>query len=162
MKKMKKIKVVIITLAVITLSFITESYLYTKEKVYELGKDLGADNFWRNNFYDSSDEYSNPDLNLGTLLSINFRRLDEFIIRDEDYNIKNNNYAVENVSLNINKYNDFDIDIDDNFYLEDDLKKIEEITGKNDEDLDEYEKLFDMTFNVLNIKSSVISLDIIG
>jgi hypothetical protein len=92
MKKMKKIKVVFITLAVITLSFITESYLYTKEKVYELGKDLGADNFWRNNFYDSSDPYSNPDLNLGTLLSINFRRLDEFIIRDEDYKIKNNKW----------------------------------------------------------------------
>jgi len=89
---MKKIKVVFITLAVITLSFITESYLYTKEKVYELGKDLGADNFWRNNFYDSSDPYSDPDLNLETLLSINFRRLDEFIIRDEDYNIKNNKW----------------------------------------------------------------------
>ena len=43
--------------------------------------------------------------------------------------------------LNINKYNDFDINIDDNFYLEDDLKKIEEITGKGDDDVDEYEKL---------------------
>jgi hypothetical protein len=52
-----------------------------------------------------------------------------------------NNKVPENISLNINKYNDFDIDIDDNFYLEDDLKKIEEITGKGNDDLDEYEKL---------------------
>jgi hypothetical protein len=61
-----------------------------------------------------------------------------------NYDIKNNNYnkPIENISLNINKYNDFDIDIDDNFYLEDDLKKIDEITRKDDnDDIDEYEKL---------------------
>ena len=65
-----------------------------------------------------------------------------FLDKDSyNYNIKNNNYSPENISLNINKYNDFDIDIDDNFYLEDDLKKIDEITGKNDDNIDEYEKL---------------------
>ena len=94
MKKMKKIKVVFITLAVITLSFITESYLYTKEKVYELGKNLGADNFWRND--EPNDEnianITYDDLNLGTLLSINFWGLEEFIIRDEDDHIKNNKW----------------------------------------------------------------------
>ena len=94
MKKMKKIKVVIITLAVITLSFITESYLYTKEKVYELGETMGGFDFSVNS--EPNDEnianITYNDLNLGTLLSINFWRLGEFIIRDEDYNIKNNKW----------------------------------------------------------------------
>ena len=72
---MKKIKVVFITLAVITLSFITESYLYTKEKVYELGESMGGYNFSVNS--EPNDEnianITHNDLNLGTLLSINFR-----------------------------------------------------------------------------------------
>ena len=94
MKKMKKIKVVIITLAVITLSFITESYLYTKEKVYELGETMGRFDFSVNS--EPNDEnianITYNDLNLGTLLSINFWGLGEFIIRDEDYYIKNNKW----------------------------------------------------------------------
>ena len=92
MKKMKKIKVVFITLAVITLSFITESYLYTKEKVYALGEEMGSYNFMVNEIDINNSDLNLSDLNLGTLLKINFWGLEEFIIRDEDYNIKNNKW----------------------------------------------------------------------
>ena len=162
MKKMKKIKVVFITLAVITLSFITESYLYTKEKVYELGKDLGADNFWRNNFYDSSDEYSNPDLNLGTLLSINFRRLGEFIIRDEDYNIKNNKWKdliASNPSLAYTAFDLYSSSFIEGYkssFEESKKQVLLDITQNNSTD-DEKSRLLVSRINSLNSTSSLKS-----
>ena len=42
---MKKVKIGFIALAVITLSFITTGHLYTKEKVAELGANIGVYSF---------------------------------------------------------------------------------------------------------------------
>jgi len=107
---MKKIKVVFITLAVITLSFITESYLYTKEKVYELGKNMGGYNLMVNEIdINNSDLNLSDELNLGTLLSSNFSGLEELIIRDDNYNIKSNKWRDLIASNPILAYTAFDL-----------------------------------------------------
>ena len=108
---MKKIKVVMIALAVITLSFITEIYLYTEEKMNELGKNLGETNFWRN--LEPNDEnianITYDDLNLGTLLSSNFKVVEELIIHDDNYNIKSNKWRDLIASNPILAYTAFDL-----------------------------------------------------
>ena len=164
MKKMKKIKVVIITLAVITLSFITESYLYTKEKVYELGKNLGADNFWRND--EPNDEnianITYDDLNLGTLLSINFWGLEEFIIRDEDDHIKNNKWRdliASNPSLAYTAFDLYSSSFIEGYkssFEESKKQVLLDITQNNSTD-DEKSRLLVSRINSLNSTSSLKS-----
>ena len=100
-----------IALAVITLSFITEIYLYTEEKMNELGKNLGETNFWRN--LEPNDEnianITYDDLNLGTLLSSNFKVVEELIIHDDNYNIKSNKWRDLIASNPILAYTAFDL-----------------------------------------------------
>ena len=164
MKKMKKIKVVIITLAVITLSFITESYLYTKEKVYELGKDLGGVNFGENS--EPNDEnianITYDDLNLGTLLSINFWGLGEFIIRDEDYKIKNNKWRdliASNPSLAYTAFDLYSSSFIEGYkssFEETKKQVLLDITQNNSTD-DEKSRLLVSRINSLNSTSSLKS-----
>ena len=84
---MRKVKLVFLSLAVVTLSFITAGYLYTEDKVSNLGGNIGSYSFDMGIY--SSPEMDNSILSLGTLLSFNMGVIGEEFISFENNTLQN-------------------------------------------------------------------------